>query len=363
MTLPTKQEIFSLLKSNYYILIALGVGVRVLMLLFVYLEIPFSFLGRGAMGDVLLNYYDIDSVFTGEWKWNQNDLAYPPISVFLLVFLRIAAFNNLYIFFFYAFILELLTISLFYPVLKRFQVDYSKVIFGLLFVNPLYFFSYVSRFFISGLRITDSFFLIWLLLSLYFYPKDDKKYFYFFLGMSMCAKWYTLPVFPLFIIKYAVEKRWEELKKMLLYMTLPIFIFLITPVFYLPNYLNLYINWALEGNPLTQIIPIYIKIIPFLVLLSIVLYNIKNVDRMTLTFLSLVLTTSYILFSRFYIRYFAPLLLYGHLFYYKSSQQIQEDGKTKAIDTHCNIFLASIALGTISLLISYLELLFYTTIY
>jgi hypothetical protein len=332
------------------------------MLLFVYLEKAFPFLGHGVMGDVRLNFYDIDSVFTGEWKWNQNDLAYPPISVFLLVFLRVSAFNNLYIFFFYAFILELLTISLFYPVLKRFHMEHSKVIIGLLFVNPLYFFSYVSRFFISGLRITDSFFLIWLLLALYFYPKEDKKYFYFFLGMSMCAKWYTLPVFPLFIIKYAVEKRWEELKKMLLYTIIPIFIFLITPVFYLPNYLNLYINWALEGNPLTQIIPIYIKIIPFLVLFIIILYNIKNVDKMTLIFLSIMLTTSYILFSRFYVRYFAPLLFYGHLFYYKGSQQIQGDRETKAIDTHFNLYLASIPLGAISLLISYLELLFYSMI-
>jgi hypothetical protein len=301
-------------------------------------------------------------VFTGEWSWNQDDLAYPPISVFFLVFLRVSAFNNLYVFFFYGFLLELLTISLFYPVLKKFKVKHSKAIMGLLFVNPFYFFSYVARFFISGIRITDSFFCLFLLLALYFYPKEDKKLFYFFLGMSMSAKLYTLPAIPLFIIKYWREKRWGELKKMLLYTGIPIVLFLITPVFYLPNYLDLYVSWGIKGNPLTKIVPIYFKIIPFLVLFFIVAYKIKEADKMTISFISIVLTTSYLLWTRFYVRYFAPLLFYAHLFYYKSSQELQGEWEIRARDSHWKIFLVSLCLGIISLLISYWDLWFWSTV-
>jgi len=362
MPLPTKKKIFSYLKSNYIFLIALGIALRVFTLIFIYFEVAYTHFSRGAMGDVQLNFYDIESIFTGEWKWNQDDLAYPPITIYFLLFLRISAFNNIYVFFFYSFILEVATISLFYPVLKKFKVDYPKVVFGLLLINPFYYFSYVSRVFISGIRITDSFFLIFLILSLYFYPKKDKRYFYFFLGLSMCAKWYTLPAFPLFIIKYWREKQWDELKKMLLFMGIPIIIFLISPVLYLPNYLNLYINWIITGNPLTQIIPFYLKVIPTIILFCIIFYKIKDVDKMTLIFLSLVLTVSYILWTRFYVRYFAPLLLYGSLYYYKNSRQIQNERENLAIKSHCDIFLISIALGAASALISYLELLFWGTI-
>lgn len=363
MEYPTRKQIFMTLKSNYAILIAIGLTARIFTLIFTYIQISYTFFGNFAMGDVYFNFYDIDSIFTGEWKWNQNDLAYPPLTIYFLLFLRISAFNNVYIFFFYAFILEIITLVLVYSVLNRFNVDHAKVIFGLLFVNPLYFFSYVSRFFTSGFKITDSFFCMILLLALYFYPKEDKKCFYFFLGLSMCAKWYTLPAFPLFIIKYWREKQWEELKKFILFTIIPIFIFLISPLLYLPNYINLYINWVVTGNPLTEIVPIYLKIIPFLILFFIVLYKIKEVDKMTLTFLSIVTTLSYILWSRFYIRYFTPLLFYGFLFYYKNPSLNKENRENLAIKTHCNLFLISILFGTISALISILELWFWYTIF
>ncbi len=358
METSIKQNIVSFFTSKYGVLIIVGIVFRILFLVLTYFQKYYNFLGGAAYGDLGLNFYDVDSVFTGEWKWNQIDLAYPPLTIYFLVLLRIIAFNNLNLFLLYAFVFEILITSLFYSVLKRFKVERSKLVLGLIFINPLYFVSFVSRLFINGYHLTDSFFCMFLLLALYCYPNENKKWFYFFLGLSMCAKWYTLPALPLLVIKYIIEKNWDEVLKIIFYLGIPIIIFLISPVFYLPNYLDLYMYWGL-GSPFTLHIPIYIKIIPFAALFLLAVVYIKKIDRMSLTFLSLIIMISFILWARVYVRYFAPLIFFAHLYYYRGHPLPPEGTYNHRMKAHRQIILISTVLGATSVLISYLELTAY----
>ncbi|MBD3212128.1 MAG: hypothetical protein GF311_05905 [Candidatus Lokiarchaeota archaeon] len=331
-------------RITFIILFAIGILIRILALAFYYWQSFSRPIGLDSFGDVYLNFYDIDSIFSGEWIWSQDDLAYPPLSIYILVLLRLISFNNLYIFFFYSFLIEILIIGIFYLVLKRFNVSHYRIIFGFFLVNPFYFMSFVFRGIKSGYHLTDSFFCIFLLLAIYFYPNQKKSLFYLFSGLAVSAKWYTLPFLLLVFIKFFREKDWEEMKHYIFYTGIPIFTFLISPVFYLPNYLDLYTDW-LSGHAYTAAIPLYYKIIPFLILLAIGCYKAKDFDLLDLTAYSILVMVSILWWSRLYVRYLAPLIYFGHIskpkeiytFEIKISEQVWE----LKVDNHVITYLSS----------------------
>ncbi|MHA1272670.1 MAG: hypothetical protein ACTSQS_04460 [Promethearchaeota archaeon] len=297
-------------------LIFLGFFIRILMLFFYYYVNLNPDIKWGGWGDVGLNYDDINSIFTGEWIWSPRELAYPPLSIYLLLFLRIASFDNILIYVFYAFLIELFVVIIFYFVLKKFEIPNRNLIYAIFLLNPFYFLNYVFSASNCGYHITDSFFCLLLLLAVYYYPNESKSKFYLFLSLSICAKWYTLPAAILFFMKFFFEKNWNEIKKIVIYIGIPIFIFLISPIFYLPNYLDLYRTWLETRNTALKIkeIPIYIKIIPFtfLFLIYLLLRN-KNADLMEITFFSIILMFSIMVWSRLFLRFLTPLIYYGHL--------------------------------------------------
>ena len=98
------------------LLIITGIGLRIGMLIYYY--VIHALIPTRLWGDVAYNYSDIDSIFTGEWDWEV--LAYPPLTNFFLVFLKIMAFGIFEIYVFYAFFLEFIVAILFYFVLKQF---------------------------------------------------------------------------------------------------------------------------------------------------------------------------------------------------------------------------------------------------
>jgi len=299
-------------KIFFYILVFIGTASRIIALLYYNWQSFVSPLGIYSFGDVHLNFFDVNSILSGEWIWSDTELAYPPLSIYFLLILRFFSFNNLYVFFFYSFLIEIITTYLFYLVLKKFKIPNYQIIVGFFLLNPFYYFSYVFRGIQSGYRITDSFFNIFLLLTLYYYNKKDQRFFYIFSALSSCVKWYTVPIMFFIFLKHILEKDWKEMKKFIIYFGIPIFIFLISPIFYLPNYLDLYLSW-LSGHSVTSAVPIYIKILPFLLLLIIFTYKIKKFDFIDLLFISIILMVTIIWWSRFYIRYLAPLIFYGHI--------------------------------------------------
>lgn len=338
-------------------LIFLGLFIRIFMLIFYYYVNSDPNISWGGWGDVESNYHDIDTIFTGEWKWDQADLPYPPLSIYFLLFLRIVSFEIFELYVFYAFLLEFIVALLFYLILKKFSIPKKKLVFGLFLNNPFYFLNYVFSASNCGYHITDSFFLLLLMISLYFYPNEDKSLFYLFLGLAMCAKWYTLPAAPFFLIKYILEKNWNEFKKVFIFICAPIFIFLISPVFYLPNYLDLYKNWLYinESSP-NSIFLLSVKLIPFLVVFTLYsLFRLKNADRLEVTFFSLLLMNLIMLWFNLFIRYLTPLILYGHLKIKENARTIDLNlGITRVnfkIDNHFITYLLSIMGCIFSILI------------
>lgn len=299
-------------KALGLLFIILGISARIFMLIYYYIN---HINPSVSWGDVMINYHTTDSMFTGQWIWDVKDLEYPPLTLFLLIFFKSISFGVFELFVFYAFILELLTSLSFYFVLKKFNIKNIKFVLGVFLLNPFVFLNNVFSPINCGYHITDSFFYIFLILSLYYFPKEDKTLFYLFSGLTMSLKWFTLPAAAYFFLKFLFKKDWKELKKIFIFIGIPIVIFLISPIFYLPNYLDLYIGWlsgteeAAFYNP-----PLFIKLILFGgIFLIYLIFRARKADLLEITFYSIIVMFSIMFWRRTYIRYLTPLVLYGHL--------------------------------------------------
>ena len=283
-------------KATIFILV--GILIRVAMLIFYYV-IQIIEPGR-SWGDVELNYNTIE--------------IYPPLSqIFLFVF-KFLSFGILEIFAFWAFFFDMLIMIIFFYVLKSFNIPKKLYVYGLFFINPFLFLNNVFSLSNCGYHITDSFFFLFLFIALYYFPKTKNKHrylFYSFLALSVCAKLYTLPVIGLLFLKLVYDKNWDELKIFLITTVIIVFIFLISPVFYLDGYLELYAFWNQRGE---GYLPLYIRIVPAAVLTVLYLiFRFRKADTIEIVFISIIIMASFIFFSNPFIRYFQPFIFFGIL--------------------------------------------------
>lgn len=287
-----------ILSNKAVIFILAGILIRVIMLIFYY-TIQIIEPGR-SWGDVEINYEHFET--------------YPPLSqIFLFVF-KFLSFGILEIFAFWAFFFDLLIMLVFYYVLKCFDIPKRLYAYGLFFINPFLFLNNVFSLSNCGYHITDSFFFLLFFMALYYFPKTKKIHrylFYSFLALSICAKLYTLPVIGLLFLKLVYDKNWDELKIFLITTVIIIFIFIISPVFYLEGYLEFYAFWNQRGE---GYLPIYIRIIPAAVLTVLYLiFRFRKADTFEIVFISIFIMASFIYFSNPYIRYFQPFVFFGIL--------------------------------------------------
>ena len=135
--------------------------------------------------------------------------------------------------------------------------------------------------------------------------------FYLFISLSAVAKIYTLPIVGLFFVKFIIEKDWDEKKKFLI-CAAPIFlIFLVSPIFYIENYIRLYFLWNEVGE---VTLPLFIRIIPALAITGVFLvFRLKKADLVETTFASILITAMFMFFTVPYLRYFQPILIFGIL--------------------------------------------------
>jgi len=227
---------------------------------------------------------------------------------------RSLSFGSVEIFAFWAFLLDILTMMLFYYVLKSFKIKNIDYVFGLFLVNPFLFLNNSFSLENCGYHITDAIFLFFLFMALYFYPRKEEwsKYlFYGFMALSFAAKLYTLPVIGFFFLKFLIEKNWKEMKIFLL-STIPVVIlFLILPFFYWENYLSLYSFWVQRGE---AVLPLYLRLIPVAIVGGLfILFRLRKADLLEITFVSIFIFAIFMFFSNPYIRYFQALLFFGIL--------------------------------------------------
>lgn len=296
--LEEKSVLEKLLDYKAPIFIFTGIAIRIFMLIYYY-YIHAIDPSRG-WGDVELNFIPL--------------YVYPPLSMILLEIFIVLSFGSVEVFAFWAFFFDMLITLMFYFVIKSFKIPKKEYVFGLFLINPFLFLNNVFSLDNCGYHITDSFFFIFLFLSLIFYPRKEIKYrylFYFFLSLSIITKWYPLPAVAFFFLKYLIEKDWREMKIFLISVVPILFSFLILPFLFWENYINIYLYWENTG---VGFAPIYIKIIPIAIIsIFFLIFRLKKADPIEITFVSIVAMVSFMFFSVPFIRYFQPLIFYGIL--------------------------------------------------
>ena len=287
-----------ILDHKVMILIIMGILIRLFMLAFYYYT---------HLIDPIRSWGDVGINFNGGYH-------YPPFTISLLVVFRFMSFGSVEIFAFWAFLLELVTVILFYFVLKSFKISNLNYVYGLFLVNPFFFLNNVFSLENCGYHITDSFFFIFFFLALYFYPRNEKwsRYlFYIFLALSAVQKFYTLPVIGFFFLKFLIEKDWEEMKIFLICTVPIVFVLLVSPIFYIENYFYVYILWNELGE---DVLPLYIRLVIIAIIsLAYIFLRFKKAGIFELTFFSILVMAIFLFFSKPFIRYFQPLLIYGIL--------------------------------------------------
>jgi hypothetical protein len=290
----------TVLAHKAIIFIIIGIAIRVLMLIYYYYSHAID--PAKGWGDVELHFKtDVHYI-------------YPPLTEILLRFFIILSFENLLILVFWAFLLDLLTMLMFYFVLKSFNIKNKNYAFGLFLINPFLFLNNSFSLVNCGYHMTDSFFLFFLFMALIFYPKEDnlsKYLFYLFLAFSVVIKLYTVPIIVLIPLKHLITKDWKEIKIFLITSVPVLFVFLIAPIFYWEGYLELYVFWNQKGEAK---IPLYIRIIPSLIIFGFfILFKLKSSDIFEITIISIIILASFMIFSSPFIRYFQPIIFYGIL--------------------------------------------------
>ncbi len=280
------------------ILIAIGFLIRIFMLMYYYYTHGIN--PSKSWGDVGINF--------------GGTVHYPPLTMVLLSIFKLLSFGVVEVFAFWAFLFEIAVVLLFYYVLKSFKIPNMNYVYGLFLINPFLFLNNVFSYDNCGYHITDSFFFIFLFLALLYYPKETKasRYlFYLFIALSAASKIYTLPIIGLFFIKFIIEKDWNEMKKFLLITVPIILIFLVSPIFYVENYIRLYFLW----NEVGEIkLPLFIRVIPALAITGVfLLFRLKKADLIETTSVSIAITAMFMFFTLPYLRYFQPLLIFGIL--------------------------------------------------
>ena len=293
-----KSFIENVLNKRALILILFGIGIRLVMLIYYYYTHSIN-PGR-SWGDISINF--------------KGSYYYPPLTMILLDFFKSLSFGSIEVFAFWGFLLDILTMMLFYFVLKGFKIKNIDYVFGLFLINPFLFLNNSFSLENCGYHITDAFFFFFLFMALILYTRKEnwsRYLFYGFLAMSFAAKLYTFPVIGFFFLKFLIEKNWKEMKIFLI-STIPIItIFLLLPVFYWENYLTLYAFWIDRGE---VVLPLYIRIIPFALISGLyIIFRLRKADLLEITFVSIFVMATFMFFSSPYIRYFQALLFFGIL--------------------------------------------------
>ncbi|MHA1724724.1 MAG: hypothetical protein ACTSXH_07760 [Promethearchaeota archaeon] len=324
-------KLFSVLKKNLgFILIFLGLSMRIFMLFYYYYVHAIDI--NRSWGDVGLNF--------------RNHKYYPPLTTFLLETFVFLSFGSIEIFAFWAFFWEFFTSTLFYFVHKRFKIINIKVAYGLYLLNP---FLYINNIFSPincGYHVTDSFFYLFFFLALIYYPQEEadnhnQYLFYLFLGLSMITKYYTLPGLGLIFLDLIRKKKWNDLKRFLITIPPIILILMVIPFFYISKYREELIQWYEIGAAF----PFYLRIIPSLILF-IVFLSIKKerINFLEILMFSIMMMGSFMFFSYPYLRWFQGVLFYGMLKpkqFFSLKIKIGTDFQRITIDNHVFTFLLS----------------------
>ncbi len=218
-------------------------------------------------------------------------------------------------------LMEFALILGFYFVAKAWTKNstYAKFAVILWLFNPFWLIQQVISTDRFGYHPTDYLFLIVILLGMYLYTREHgKKWSYICLGLTVSIKLFTLPLIAILAINFLINPgrkqegeplikiNWAELKQLLIYMGLPIFLtFLLPMAIDLQNmhYFFEFRNCSMFGG----VLPLWIRILPsFIAVGSYILLLIKKPgsrDLWTCFNWGVTIGAIYFLVSQIYLRY------------------------------------------------------------
>ncbi len=210
----------------------------------------------------------------------------------------------------------------FYFVVKAWTKDttYAKLAVIIWLFNPFWLLQQVLSFDRLGYHPTDYIFIILILIAMYFHTRDHgKKWSYVFLGLTVSIKLFTLPLIAILALNFIINPgrkqegeslikiNWVEIKQLLIYMGLPIFLTFLLPM--LIDFQNL--HWFLEFRNCSifgGVLPTWIRILPPIIGLGFFIYLLikkPNGPRDLWTNFNWGVTIGaiYFLISQIYLRY------------------------------------------------------------
>jgi hypothetical protein len=302
---------------------------------------------------VALNWDDIEDLSTG------TSFSYPPITLLLLLFFQFLSFGSIKIFMIWAGLLEIgLVFLIWFGMKKIFQKNSNSELpyheepimwgFILLLFNPFWILHNIFSIDNCGYHITDTFFLMVFWGVIYCYEMDKETAAFICLGFSAAIKWFTLPALGLYPLFLLIKKDMKRFWRFVIIVGIIIFGGLIIPLFVVPGYLNLYLFYIQGGgNPIFEWVPLYIKIIPILVLtVYYIFFHLKKGDFLSITGWSLIIMFSFMFWARFYLRYLLGWLIMGHMLKRWQNKEFELPILNLTFDQHEMTFIISI-IGTI----------------
>lgn len=337
----SKSLIEKILARKAIILIIFGIIIRFGMLFYYYFTHQID--PTRSWGDVGLNF--------------RISIYYPFLTNLLIELFRFLSFGFVEVFAFWAFLWDLLTTLMFYFVIKSFNIPNKKYAFGLFLINPFFFLNNSFSLENCGYHMTDAFFFFFLFLALIFLPKKERKYqylFYIFLALSMCIKYYTVPIIGILFLKFLYDKKWKELKTFLI-ITIPLIVgFLVIPFFYSQSFSEELVEWYNIGSEY----PLPIRVLPSVVIFVLFfIFIFKKADILEIIIVSIIATGTFLFFSYPYLRWFQSIILYGILKqkeFFSFSLDLQFVERKINVNNH----LITFYLSFLGVLASYLMIIF-----
>ncbi len=238
-------------------------------------------------------------------------------------------------------VLEIAISLMVYFALKAWNVKNPKYLWVLFLFNPFWIVKEFWSFSSCGYHISDLFFTFFLIAAMWAYPQKiggkengGKRLSYVFLGLSVGAKLFTLPVIGLiflkdFIMPYIQKSELSEIPTR----NAPIlaiqekldpdfktriidFVFLIIPAFFsfflafliYPGFFEwvFFRSTDVVGAPIN--VPLIYRLIAPVIIFLIALPKIRSMSFPKLVIIGCCITISFTFWNNFYLRYFAPLI-------------------------------------------------------
>ncbi|MHA1731626.1 MAG: hypothetical protein ACTSU5_06765 [Promethearchaeota archaeon] len=339
-----------ILVENVNLIIIAGFAIRVAFLLF------FAYRGSTLSGVEADEFWSDIHINLAEGKDAAGRLArgedpYPRANFPLLGLLLLAGLSSLFTselaFGVFSGLLEILVSLMVYPALKAWGVKNAKFLWSLFLFNPFWMVKEFVGVSGCGYHITDLIYMLFVLAAMWTYPmeirgsrENGKRVAYIFIGLSVGAKMFTLPVLAYVFIKdFVVPYTWKapppdyrtrdapplaiqepiepDLRKRLVnfaFLLVPTLLSFFSAFLIFPGFLeSLIFRSADTQNSVPFSLPLVVRLIPGLLIFGVTLTRIRSLSFPKMVIGATCVSVSILFWNNLYLRYLATLVPFALL--------------------------------------------------